>query len=112
LNQVKFSCSGLGVAFGKLAQPKEDCPFARARRAVAFLGRRLTSDSRAIGYFDNYDREADKLGTPKPKDLSDGLDWLRNGAVEAGLQLADAELIGLAEPEKISFGHLRTVFPK
>lgn len=111
-DQVKFSCSGLGVAFGKLAQAKQDCPFALARRAAAWLGRRSTSDSKAIGYFDNYDSEADKLGTPKPKDLSDALDWLRNGAVEAGLHLADAELIGLAEPEKISFEYLRTVFSK
>lgn len=111
-DRVKFSCSGLGVAFGKLAQAKQDCPFALARRAAAWLGRRSTSDSKAIGYFDNYDSEADKLGTPKPKDLSDALDWLRNGAVEAGLHLADAELIGLAEPEKISFEYLRTVFSK
>ncbi len=112
LNRVKFSCSGLGIAFGKLAQAKQDCPFALARRAAAWLGRRSTSDSRAIGYFDNYDRQADKLGTPKPKDLSDALDWLRNGAVEAGLQLADAQLIGLAEPGKLSFEHLRTVLFK
>lgn len=112
LKSVQFCCSGLGLAFGKLAQEKTDCPFALARRAAAWLGRRSTSDSKAIGYFDNYDREADKLGTPKPKDLADALDWLRNGAVEAGLQLADAQLIGLAEPEKISFEHLRTVLSK
>lgn len=109
LKSVKFSCSGLGVAFGKLAEARQDCPFARALRAVAWLGRRSTSDSRAIGYFDNYDRQADKLGTPKPKNLSDALDWLRNGATAAGLRLTDARLVELADPSKLSFELLRTV---
>lgn len=109
LNRVKFSCSGLGVAFGKLAEARHDCPFAHARRAAAWLGRRSTSDSRAIGYFDNYDRQSDKLGTPMPRNLSEALDWLRNGATAAGLRLADARLVGLADPTKLSFEHLRTV---
>jgi hypothetical protein len=110
LKSVKFGCSGLGVAFGKLAQAKQDCPFALARRAVAWLGRRSTSDLRSIGYFDYYDREADKLGTPKPKDLPDALDWLRRGALAAGLRLTDVELVGLTNPGNVSFEHLRTVF--
>lgn len=112
LNQMKLGFAGLGVAFGKLAQAKQDCPFALARRAAAWLGRRSTSDLKAIRYFDNYDGEADRIGTPKPKDLSDALDWLRSGAVAAGLQLTDAQLIGLAEPEKLSFEHLRSVLSK
>ena len=109
LNQVKFSCSGLGVAFGKLAEVRPDCPFALARRATAWLGRRSTSDSRNIGYFDNYDREADRFGTPKPQDFPEALDWLRNGAEAAGLRLTDARLVELADPKSLSFEHLRTV---
>jgi SIR2-like domain len=112
LDRVKFSCSGLGVAFGKLAQAKQDCPFALARRAAAWLGRRSTSDSRATAYFDNYDREADRLDTPKPKNLPDALDWLRSGAAAAGLQLTDARLIGLTDPNKLSFEHLRILLAK
>lgn len=108
-DQVSISCAGLGLAFGKLAQAKQDCPFALARRAAAWLGRRSSSDSKSLGYFDNYDNEADRIGTPKPKDLPDALDWLRSGAAAAGLQLTDPRLVGLAEPEKLSFEHLRTV---
>lgn len=111
-DRVKFSCAGLGLAFGKLAQAKQDCLFAHARRAAAWLGRRSTSDLKAVGYFDNYDREADRISTPKPKDLSEALDWLRRGAAAAGLQLTDPRLVGLAEPEKLSFEHLRTVLSK
>lgn len=109
LNQVKFSCSGLGIAFGKLAEARLDCPFARARRAVALLGRRSTSDSRSTRYFDNYDRQADRLGTPYPKDLSEAMVWLYEGATAACQRLTATRFVELADPKKLSFEHLRTV---
>ena len=71
--QIKLSCAGLGVAFGKLATAAADCPYARARRAMVDLGRRVALDPKAVGYFDRYDHAADVLATPRPRDLAEAV---------------------------------------
>lgn len=105
--QAKLSCAGLGVAFGKLSKPLPDCPFARARRAAAYLGRLTTSDSKALGYFEKYDREADKIGTPHPKNFEEAVVWLTTAVVQAGRELQDPFLKALLRPEQVSFNMLR-----
>jgi SIR2-like domain len=104
---VKLSCGGLGVAFGKLAQPDPDCPFAKARRSVAYLGRLASPDRTAMRYFALHDREADKLKTPHPQDVIEAIAWLTAGAVQAGRDLQDPFLQSLADPERVSFKLLR-----
>ncbi|HEX8399290.1 MAG TPA: SIR2 family protein [Pyrinomonadaceae bacterium] len=106
-DQGKLSCAGLGVAFGKLAQSEPDCPYAKARRAVAFLGRRFGYDPKSH-FFDRYDREADKLKTPHPHDLSEAIAWLTAGVAQAGREIQDPFLKGLLEPDQVSFNMLQT----
>ena len=101
-DQGKLSCAGLGVAFGKLAQSAPDCPYAKARRAVAFLGRRFGNDPKAHSYFDRYDREADKLKTPHPHDVSEAIAWLTAGVAQAVRELQDPFLKALLEPDQVS----------
>lgn len=103
---VKLICAGLGFAFGKLATVA-DCPYACARRAAADLGRRVPLDQRTAGYFDDYDRKADALGTPRPRDLAEALDWLAAGIAAAGKAFDDPFLAGLAKPESVRFEGLR-----
>jgi hypothetical protein len=110
--QSKLSCAGLGVAFGKLAQPHADCPFARGRRAAAYLGRLTTSDPKALTYFNKYDHEADKSGTPHPKDVEEAIVWLTTAVGQTGCELQDPFLSALADPEHVSFRHLQSVLPK
>lgn len=105
--QAKLSCAGLGVAFGKLAESRPDCPFARARRAVAYLGRLTNYDPKAHGYFDKYDREADKIGTPQPKSIDEAIGWLTSAVAQAGRKLQDPFLKALSKPEQASFSMLR-----
>jgi hypothetical protein len=87
--RAKFSFAGLGVAFGKVAETRPDCPYARARRAVAYLGRLTTSDPRALDYFNKYDYAADKASTPNPKDIDEAIDWLTVGVTKAGSEIQD-----------------------
>lgn len=101
--QAKLSCAGLGVAFGKLAESRPDCPFARARRAAAYLGRLTNPDRRTLGYFDNYDREADKISTPHPKSIDEAINWLATAIAQAGCELQDPFLKELLKPEQVSF---------
>ncbi|MDP3515441.1 MAG: hypothetical protein Q8S20_22075 [Sulfuritalea sp.] len=103
---IKFGCSGLGVAFGKLAMAA-DCPYARARRAVVDLGRRVTLDPKTAGYFDRYDYEADALGTPRPHDLAEAVAWLAAGVTAAGKAVTDPFLAQIAKPERVSFASLQ-----
>ncbi|ANI55294.1 hypothetical protein PDR5_35640 [Pseudomonas sp. DR 5-09] len=95
--------AGLGVAFGKLAKPQPDCPFALAKRAVAYLGRLDGSDVKGKRYFDKYDQEADRLGTPKPASIAQAIGWLTAGTASAGQLVGDALLKSLASPSRISF---------
>jgi hypothetical protein len=104
---AKLICSGLGVVFGKLAEPRTDCPFARARRASAYLGRLTTSDPKALGYFDNYDRAADKIYTPHPKNIEEAISWLKTAAAQASRELQDSFLKALLKPEQVSFKMLQ-----
>jgi len=111
-DNVKLICAGLGVAFGKLAQPQPNCSFARGKRAAAYLGRLMTSDPKALGYFNKYDREADKIGTPHPKDVEEAIVWLTSAVSQAGRELQDPFLLTLADPGHVSFAHLESVLPK
>jgi hypothetical protein len=108
----KLICAGLGVAFGKLAQPGPTCPYAKARRAVAYLGRLTSNDPKAGSYFDRYDREADKLKTPHPRGVPEAIAWLTAGVAQSGRDLADPFLKGLAKPNEVSFKHLSSKFPQ
>lgn len=110
--QSNLSCAGLGVAFGKLAEPRPDCPFARARRAAAYLGRlaidRLARpDPKGLGYYRKYDREADTIGTPHAKSNEEAIDWLTAAVAQAGRELQDPFLKALLKPEQVSFNMLR-----
>ena len=105
--RMKLSFAGLGVAFGKLAEPQPNCSFARARRASAYLGRFTTSDSKALGYFNKHDCDADKIHTPHPKNIEEAIDWLATAVVQAGQKLQDSFLKGLLRPEQVSFNMLR-----
>jgi len=104
---MKLICAGLGVAFGKLAQPGSACPFARARRAAARIGRLTEPDPTAESYYDRYDRDADRLGTPHPEDAMQAVDWLQAGVRAAWGELADEFLRGLLRPEILTFKALR-----
>lgn len=106
--QIKLSCAGLGVAFGVFASAVEGCPYARALRAVIDIGRRVQLDARAASYFASYERAADKLGTPCPKDLDEAMTWLSTGVSAAGEAIVDSELAKLATPGKLSFSTLRS----
>lgn len=101
--QAKLSCAGLGVAFGKLATPAPDCPYAKSRRAVACLGRLTNPDTKTAGYLARHDREGDKLKTPIPRNVREAIDWLTAGVVQAGRELADPFLKALVRPEQVSF---------
>lgn len=109
---IKVSCAGLGVAFGKLATIVADCPYARARRAVADVGRRVALDSRTASYFDRHDREADALGTPRPHDLAEAVAWLAAGVAAAGKAVTDLFLAQIAKPEKVSFASLQATLER
>lgn len=105
-DDAKLICAGLGVAFGKLAEPRPDCPFALARRAATDLGRLTTSDTKAVGYFEKYDRDADKIGTPHPQSIDEAIDWLTDAVAQASRELQDPFLKGLLKPEHVSFNML------
>lgn len=105
-NDGQLICAGLGVALGRLAQSAPGCPYAKARRAITFLGRRFGYDPKAH-FFDRHDHEADKLKTPHPRDVSEAIAWLNAGVAQAGRELQDPFLKALLEPEQVSFDMLR-----
>ena len=103
-------CSGLGVAFGKLAVSAPTCPYAKARRAVAYLGRLTTPGSKTASFLNFHDREANKLKTPHPRDVPEAIAWLTAGVAQAGREVSDPFLKTLAKPEKVSFKQLESKF--
>ncbi|HEY8606136.1 MAG TPA: SIR2 family protein [Noviherbaspirillum sp.] len=106
--QIKLSCAGLGVAFGKLRTDVVDCSFARAFRAVIFIGRLVPLDVRSVHYFDLHEKAADKANIAHPGDLSEAIRWLTEGVAAAGAAITDAELIRLTNPNQVSFNTLQT----
>jgi hypothetical protein len=106
-DNAKLSCAGLGVAFGVLAEPRQDCPFALARRAISYLGRLNNTDPKALGYFNKHDFDADKIQTPHPKNIEEAIGWLTTAAAQAGRELQDPVLSALLKPEQVSFNMLR-----
>lgn len=110
LEQAKLSFSGLGFAFGKLTEPRSDCPFALARRASAFLGRRITDDPTAISYYDKYDHESDKIGTPYPQNIGEAINWLTVAVNQARHEQQNPSLKNLLKSKKISFNMLHKLF--
>jgi len=105
----KYALSGLGVAFGKLAEPRPDCPFACGRRAAAYLGRLATSDPTALSYFTKHDRDADRIHTPHPKTIEVAIAWLTTAVAHSGRELQDPFLPALPRPEHVSFNMLRVL---
>ena len=111
IENVKKICAGLGFSFGKGAQSSRDCPFAKARRAVAYLGLfRGGNDQRNAQNLNNSHREADKLNTPHPHDVSEAIAWLTAAVAQARRQLQDPFLKALVNPEQVSFNNLRAFF--
>lgn len=100
---MKLACAGLGIVFGRLAQPTPGCPYAKARRAASYLGRLTSNEPKAVSYYDRHDREADKLKTPHPKDVAEAVAWLAAAVAQAGRELQDPFLEGLAKPSQVSF---------
>lgn len=105
--QTKLSCAGVGVAFGKLAELRSDCPFSLGRRASAYLGRLTPFDAKAVDYFNRADREADKVHTPHPKNIEEAIGWLTTAVAQAGRELEDPFLKALLKPEQVTFNMLR-----
>jgi len=86
---------------------RPDCAFAKAPPRVAYLGRFTNPDPKTASYFERYDREADKLQTSHPRDVSEAIAWLTAGVAQAGHELQDPFLKGLLKPEQVSFKLLR-----
>lgn len=106
--RIKLSCAGLGIAFGKLIQSDPGSPLAKARRAVAHLGRLTNPDAKTLSYFNLHDRESNKLNTRHPSDLPEAIAWLTAGVAQAGRELQDPFLKALLEPNQVSFNMLQT----
>jgi len=109
-DDIKLVSGGLGATFSRLAQPLPSCPFALGRRTVAYLGRSTNPDMLSNQYFDKYDREADKIGTPYPTDDDEAIAWLTTAIAEAGRTLHEPFLKSLLKPESVSFNKLRQCF--
>jgi hypothetical protein len=109
--QIRLSCAGTGVAFGMLAQARQDCPFALGRRATAYIGLLSIStsnpDEKGARFFNADHREADKIGTPYPKSVEEAIIWLTNGVAQAGREIQDLFLKALLKPEQASFKMLQ-----
>ena len=113
-DNANLSCAGLGVAFGALAEPRLDCPFALARRAVSYLGRLAIDqlprpDPRGLGYFTKYDIAADRINTPHPKTIEEAIGWLTAAVAQTSRELQDPFLRALHKPEQVSFNMLRNL---
>ncbi|MDQ5827201.1 MAG: hypothetical protein M3441_23810, partial [Chloroflexota bacterium] len=104
-----LSFAGIGVAFGKLAERRPDCPYAKARRAIAHLGRLIPDDPKGTIYYDRYDREADKIKTPLPKDLTEAIAWLTAGVSQAGAEIKDPFFSNFTDSSHVTFMRLRTI---
>ena len=104
--QAKRACSGLGVAFGKLADQKNDSPYAKARRAVAYLGRLSHPDETSLGHLNTYDRLGDEANTPKAKNIDEAIEWLSVGVSNVGMTVTDMFLRKLATPSLVTFKQL------
>lgn len=102
-DDVKLICAGLGVAFGKLAKDRPDCPFVRGVRAIAWLGKRVRIDRRALDYFKIHHKKADAVRAPHPSDVPEAISWLAAAVVHAGRQLQDPFLKELLNPHQVSF---------
>lgn len=102
----KRNLSGLGIAFGKLAEPDPSSPFDRGRRACAYLGRLITRDPRALEYFDDFDKESNKIGTPRCGSIAEAITWLTTATIQAGTELRDEFLTQLQEPQGVTFKQL------
>jgi hypothetical protein len=109
LGNGKLVCAGLGVAFGKLAHVGADSSYAHALRAVAYIGRLTNPDRKTAGYFDRSDEEAEKLKTPRPRDVHEAIAWLTAAVAQAGRELQDSFLKSLIEPDRVSFNMFENI---
>jgi hypothetical protein len=106
MKKAMLSFAGLGMAFGKLIEPRPDCPFARGRRAAGYLGMLTSPDNRTRGFFEEYDEASDRAGVPQPPDIAGAVAWLTAAVREAGRRLEDPFLVALLDPQRVSFNML------
>lgn len=112
-DDISLSCAGIGVAFGRLAEQRSDCPFALGRRATIWLGRISSPNKRTHAYFDRQEVEANKFNTPKPNNLAEAIEWLTNGANAAAAQLNGSAIATMIKLGKVTFVQLHTIlFPR
>jgi hypothetical protein len=107
IKNAKVACAGLGVAFENLIDNNPVGVSAKGRRAVTKLGWLTDPEERATGYFTRYEREGDELGTPKPANIDEALDWLTEAAFAAWQELDDAYLRALKRDGRLTFQRLR-----
>jgi hypothetical protein len=107
VDDIKHICSGLGVAFGKLAEPRSDCPYALARRAAVYLGKQVKLDQKTLGYLNKHDNDATAINTPHPASIAQGIEWLKAAVSKAGRESQDPFLKALLKPEEVSFNMLQ-----
>ncbi|MGH8046195.1 MAG: hypothetical protein ACREKL_03025, partial [Chthoniobacterales bacterium] len=99
--------NGVGFAFGKISLAETACRYAKALRAIAQLGPLTNPNPRTARFFEGYNRKADELKTPTPRNVSEAVEWLAAGVVEAGRELQDPFLKSLANPEQVLFESLQ-----
>ena len=109
LDQTKFGCAGLGVAFKKLARKHAGDAFTRALRTVAFIGLLTHPDPKVEHYLQKHDRMATALGAPQPANTEESIAWLEEGVKAAWPLIADDFLRNLALPEDVTFRAFRVV---
>ena len=109
VGDIAMSLSGLGVAFKRLANKDPNGTFELARRAAAYIGLKKVNRRRTQGYLEIHDAECDRIGTRKPADLTEAIDWLTQGVRAAAGMLTDAWLTALADPMTLRFENMRAV---
>jgi hypothetical protein len=112
LKDIKITCAGLGVALAELAQGDVVGIYAKGRRAVTELGKRTHPDLKTAGYFDNYERELDRAGTPKPLNLEEAIMWLAEVAQYVWQEVDQTVLRNLKNDGQITFKYLEQMLKK
>jgi hypothetical protein len=99
-------CSGISLAFGRLATAMDDGDSLRlAQRAATYLGRQTNPDPQGLSYLDRHDSELDDFNTNYPSDIDEALIWLRNGVRTAHGQIREDAYASLADPAVLSFNY-------
>ena len=112
LKDCAVICAGIGVPFGRLASSNPNSPYAKARRAVAILGKLASPDERASHNLETHVRESDKINTPIPANNQEAIEWLKTAVKQVGNELTDPLLTSLIGPRNISFNYLQNTLVK